>query len=144
MTNWTEDILPFLGNWRLLPQTCDYEQGHPPKSGSYGIALQNGEVSFTISAVDLENKKSKYELKGKADGEKRDFVVKDVIDTLSIELRNDNKEIWIIGFSGEREQMVSQLQLDSSNQALRVTQVVFFTDGSKMTNSAVYSKRVVN
>ena len=144
MPLWPEHIVPFLGSWQLLPETCEYEQGLAPKSGTYRIILDKGELSFLIAKSDLQNKKTEFELKGKADGEKRPFAVKDVIDTLSIELRNANKEIWIIGFWGEKEQMVSQLQLDKSGQALRVTQVVFFTDGTKMTNSAVYSKRVVN
>ena len=33
----------FLGSWQLIPDSCKYQQGEPPKSGEYHIEV-DGEL----------------------------------------------------------------------------------------------------
>ena len=58
----TADHDDFLGIWELLPDTCQFEQGDPPRAGTYRIEqTDDGAVRFTATEggtrVDIQHRR---------------------------------------------------------------------------------------
>jgi len=58
----------FLGHWTLIPELCQYQEGHAPRSGSYRIDLDQDQVSFDIEWTDDKEKSHKIQYGGPIDG----------------------------------------------------------------------------
>jgi len=58
----------FLGSWSLVPELCQYQDGHPPLSSDYKIDLKNNDVHFDVSWVDEKEKAHHIEFGGPVDG----------------------------------------------------------------------------
>jgi len=58
----------FLGNWTLVPELCQYQDGHAPLSGAYKIAMTKEKAQFGINWTDEKNKTHEIEFAGPVDG----------------------------------------------------------------------------
>lgn len=129
----------FVGTWILIPESCRFEQGDPPRSGRYRIEEHEGRAVFTIEWTAADGTFDRVELTGVPDGEPRPFAGGQAIDALAIEVASD-RDLRTRGFWQGQELMVAQYQLDDTRSAMRVIQLLRFPDGSRMTNVSVYRK----
>lgn len=133
----------FLGTWILLPDTCEYEQGDPPREGTYRIAEGDGCLEFTIDWVDAAGASHHAEFAGPPDGSRVPFDGGELADALSITAVSP-RELRSSAFWKGDELMVAQRQLDETKMAMRVTQLVRFADGTSLANVSIYRKHVIN
>ena len=59
----------FLGSWQLIPDSCKYQQGEPPKSGEYHIEVDGELLVFKMIWTDSEDKKYEIQFSGVPDEE---------------------------------------------------------------------------
>ena len=58
----------FAGRWHLVPELCQYQDGHPPLSGEYEISCTKTDVSLKTSWVDEHEKPHELTYGGPMDG----------------------------------------------------------------------------
>jgi hypothetical protein len=133
----------FLGTWILDPSSCVYEQGEPPRSGSYRIEEFDGALVFHISWVDAEGASQQAEFSGVPDGKPVPFAGGELADALSVRAVSA-RELRSSAYHGGRELMVAQRQLDATNTAMRVVQLVRMLNGPDLGNTSVYRKEFLN
>lgn len=130
----------FLGLWQLIPQSCRYEQGDPPRAGTYRIEEgPDGTLVFEAEWIDASGVSQSVRLAGAPDGSKTPFAGGDLADALAIEAVSE-RELNSYAYYEGRELMVAQRQLDSSGQAMRITQVVRLPMGQSPANVSVYRR----
>ena len=133
------DYRGFLGRWRLIADSCEYEQGEAPVDGVHIIWEVDGQLHFRMEWTDTDGENHVAEFSGVPDGRKQPFDGGDLADALSISVVSDRdlrSSAWYRG----RELMISQRQLDETGQAMRVVQIVRLPDGSRPANIGVYCK----
>lgn len=129
----------FVGTWLLIPETCVYQQGPAPRAGRTTIEARDGALVVTMEWTAADGTLHRAELIGKPDGVAVPFAGGGAIDALAITAVSP-RELRAVGtWRGERR-MVSQRQLDTTGQAMRVTQVVWFPDGTQLADVAVYRR----
>jgi hypothetical protein len=128
----------FLGTWSLIPESCHYEQGAAPRSGSITIAEEGKQLRFTMRWT-VEGVDQEATFIGRADGEPFAFDGGPLADAMKITAVAAN-DLRTSAFFRGRERMVVQRQLDGTGQAMRVTQLVRLPDGSTPANVAVYRR----
>jgi hypothetical protein len=134
----------FLGLWQLIPESCQYEQGDPPASGSYQIAEnKDGTLEFTATWVDAAGTSGSVSFSGFPDGTKMPFAAGELADALAIEAVSA-RELNSYAYLDGKELMVAQRQLDASRDAMRVTQVVRLPNGESPGNIAIYRRVLPN
>lgn len=130
----------FLGLWQLIPESCQYEQGDPPKTGFYRIEEnKDGSLAFTAEWTDADGKPNSMSFSGFPDGTKTPFNAGELADSLAIEAISA-RELNSYAYLDGREQMVAQRQLDDTGNAMRVTQVVRLPNGESPGNVAIYRR----
>ncbi|MFK7988222.1 MAG: hypothetical protein AB8I08_19535 [Sandaracinaceae bacterium] len=127
----------FLGRWVLIPESCRYEQGDPPKAGSITILEEGRCIRFVMEWTDMGGASHRAELAGEPDGEAKPFDGGALADALAITLVSDRKIVSSAFFEGE-ELMTAERQLDATGQAMRVVQRVRLPDGTAPINAGVY------
>lgn len=131
----------FLGTWRLIPESCDYEQGEAPRAGTYVIKERGGALVFDIDWTDAEGTTHSASFSGVPDGQPRPFAGGDLADALSVTAVSDRELCSSALWRGE-ELMVAQRQLDETKTAMRVVQLVRFRNGTEATNVAIYKRQL--
>lgn len=58
----------YIGEWALIPELCQYQEGHAPSSAHYSISLKDQDVSFSIDWVDMKEKHHSLKFGGPFDG----------------------------------------------------------------------------
>ena len=58
----------FEGRWQLVPELCQYQDGHPPRSGQYDIQCNDTDVTCVTSWVDEHDKSHTLTYGGPMDG----------------------------------------------------------------------------
>jgi len=130
----------FLGDWRLIPESCQYDQGEAPASGSYRISVgAEGILSLTTQWKEPNGQAHSFTLSGKPDGSKAPFDGGDLADALAITAVSP-RELNSYAYLRGKELMVAQRQLDDTGRAMRVTQLVRLPDGTRPSNVSVYLK----
>jgi hypothetical protein len=130
----------FLGTWVLEPGSCQYEQGDPPRAGTYRIAERGDELAFRVDWTDAEGHEQSVEFGGVPDGVAVPFDGGALADALSITAVSE-RELRSAAFKDGVELMIAQRQLDETGAAMRVVQVVRLPDGSAPANVAIYRRR---
>ena len=129
----------FLGHWQLIPESCQYEQGDPPRSGELTISLDGEELRFVMRFVTSDGRDEEASFGGRPDGKPFPFAGGALADAMRITPVAANDLRTSAHFKG-RERMVVQRQLDASGQAMRVTQLVRLPDGTSPANVAIYRR----
>lgn len=129
----------FLATWHLVPASCQYEQGDPPRSGTYRIAEEGDELVFDIEWVDAEGREQSVSFRGVPDGEPVPFDGGALADSFSVTAVSE-RDLRSSAFKNGKELMVAQRQLDPTGEAMRVVQVVRLPDGTAPANVAVYRR----
>ncbi len=130
----------FLGSWVLVPESCDYEQSEPPKSGTHRISETSVGLRFDMSWVDAMGEEHSASFSGIPDGELRPFDGGELADALSITAASERDLRSSVFYRGT-ERMAAQYQLDDTGQAMRVTQLVRLPDGTAPINTGTYRKQ---
>ena len=133
----------FLGAWILVPESCDYQQSEPPRSGTYSIEETADGLRFDMSWVDDEGEAHTASFSAAADGKPAPFDGGDLADALSVTLVS-SRELNSSAFWRGKERMVAQRQLDEGGNAMRVVQLVRLPDGTTLANTSVYRREVLN
>jgi len=132
----------FLGEWILIPESCRYEQGDPPREGTYRIQeAEGGELEFEIAWIDAEGERHAVSFSGRPDGQAVPFAGGELADALAVSAVSARELTTRACWRG-KERMVAQRQLDDSGLAMRVTQLVRFDDGTTLANVSIYRRRV--
>ncbi len=129
----------FLGTWVLLPETCVYEQGLPPRAGTYRIEEDGDALRFTIDWIAADGAAHAVTFAGRPDGVAVPFAGGDAVDAMAITLASP-RDLRSTAYWRGQERMVAQRQLDARGDAMRVTQLVRFADGTHAANVAVYRR----
>ncbi len=129
----------FLGIWTLIPESCDYEQGEPPKEATYRIAEDGPRLVFSMHWVDSKGETHQHEFSGLPNGEPMPFNGGELADALVVHAVSA-RELTSSALSRGEELMVAQRQLDETGSAMRITQIVRFPGGSSESNVGVYRK----
>ncbi len=129
----------FLGTWTLDPASCEYDQSEPPRHSTYRIEQVGASLTFTVHWVDAEDRQHRMSFSGVPNGERVPFDGGELADALSVSAVSE-RELNTSAFREGRELMVAQRQLDDTGQAMRITQVVRFVDGTFAANVGVYLK----
>lgn len=130
----------FLGLWQLIPESCQYEQGDPPRSGTYRIEeAPGGVVSFEAHWVDASGESQSVRFAGPPDGQKMPFAGGELADALAVEAVSE-RELNTYAYYEGKELMVAQRQLDASGQAMRITQLVRLPMGQSPANVSIYRR----
>lgn len=58
----------FIGTWQLIPELCQYQDGHPPKTGTYAIRCDDTDVHMDVTWVDDRDKCHEMSYGGPMDG----------------------------------------------------------------------------
>ncbi|MCA9670187.1 MAG: hypothetical protein KC503_31550 [Myxococcales bacterium] len=131
----------FIGTWVLIPESCQYEQGPPPRSGTYRIeASDDDQLDFFMDWIDHEGSARSASFGGKADGSRVPFPGGELADAFSIEPVSP-RELNSRAFYRGVERMVAQRQLDEHGVAMRVTQLVRLPGGESLANVSIYRKK---
>ena len=130
----------FLGTWVLLPETCVYEQGLPPRAGTYRIE-EDGDAPALLDILKrrVDGAAHAVTFAGRPDGVAVPFAGGDAVDAMAITLASP-RDLRSTAFWRGQERMVAQRQLDARGDAMRVTQLVRFADGTHAANVAVYRR----
>ena len=76
----------FAGTWHLLPEQCDYQLGHPPRSGHYRLACtEDGMLSISSEWFGKNGKRHRAAFGGRTDGVPYPFHDTPHADALSFE-----------------------------------------------------------
>ncbi|MCP4447184.1 MAG: hypothetical protein GY811_17820 [Myxococcales bacterium] len=129
----------FLGIWTLIPESCDYEQGEPPKEATYRIAVEGEELVFVMYWVDSDGSSQQVEFSGPPNGKPIPLDAGELADSLVVRAVSA-RELTTSAYSKGEELMVAQRQLDETGTAMRITQIVRFPNGSSECNVGVYRK----
>lgn len=130
----------FLGTWDLIPESCDYEQGEPPRAGTYEIEAEGERLHFTIRWLDSVGESHTVAFSGVPDGRREPFAGGDLADELAVTARTSSELISSAYYRGV-ERMTAQRQLDETRQAMRLLQLVRLPDGTKLLNRSIYRRR---
>lgn len=131
----------FLGWWELIPESCDYQQGDPPRAGTYRISEVDAGLRFDMAWTDAAGKQQEACFSGQPDGKPTPYnggPLADALSVTAVSARELNSSAFLEG----RELMVAQRQLDDTGGAMRVVQVVRLPGGESPRNVSVY-RRVV-
>ena len=131
----------FLGTWLLIPESCRFEQGAPPRSGTERIVRNRERLRFELSWVDASGVAEGAVFEGVPDGKPEPFAGSDLADTLVVHAVSA-RELTTSAFYQGKERMVAQRQLDDTGAAMRLVQVVRFPDGETLANISVYRRAV--
>jgi len=130
----------FLGIWTLVPDSCDYEQGEPPKEATYRIGEEaDDKLVFAMHWVDAKGETHQHEFSGEPNGKPMPFNGGELADALVVTAVSE-RELTTSALSRGEELMVAQRQLDETGSAMRITQIVRFPGGSSESNVGVYRK----
>ena len=133
----------FLGTWILIPESCDYQQGAPPRQGRYEISEVDGRLSFFIAWTDSEGAQHQVTFSGIPNGERVPFSGGVLADALSI-CAPTRRRLDSSAYKDGEELMVAERHLDDTGNAMRVIQQVRLRDGTRPTNISVYQRLVAN
>lgn len=139
MTDSEPPYARFLGTWMLVPESCSYEQGDPPREGRYVIAEADGRLVFTIDWTDAAGVQHHVSFGGIADGTPVPFAGGELADALAISAPSQSRLDSVAYRRGEAL-MFAERQLDDAGSAMRVVQQVRLPDGSRPTNVSVYRR----
>jgi len=128
----------FLGLWILDPESCRYEQGEPPRSGSYRIEeTDDGRLAFHMEWVDAAGEAHRASFTGTPDGKPEPFAGGDLADAMSVTPASP-RELNSAAYMKGRELMIASRQLDETGQAMRLIQAVLLPSGEKPVNISIY------
>jgi hypothetical protein len=113
----------FLGTWQLIPESCQYEQGEPPKMGSYTIREKNDGLEFLMQWCDAQGEHHELSFFAIPDGKPIPFAGGKLADALSVSAPSPT-ELNSSAYLEGREISIAQRQLDSTRSAMRITQLV--------------------
>lgn len=133
----------FIGTWTLIPESCQYEQGDPPRDGTYRIAQEGARLRFTIDWTDASDNAQQVTFAGVPDGVPAPFDGGALADALCVTVVSP-RELNSSALYRGKERMVAQRQLDATEQAMRVVQVVRLSDGKSEVNVSVYRREVLH
>ena len=132
----------FIGAWILLPESCNYEQGDPPRAGTYRISeAEGGALDFEIGWIDSGGEEQVVRFSGVPDGGPAPIEGGELADAISVSAVSA-RELTTRAYWRGKERMVAQRQLDDSGAAMRVTQLVRFDDGTTLANTSVYRRQL--
>ena len=133
----------FLGLWELIPESCKFQQGETPLSGSYKIEYVDGRLVFTMHWTNKNNESNSVVFSGKPDGMRVPFNGGDLADEMSI-CAVSTRELNSYAYLKGKELMVAQRQLDDTGLAMRITQLVRLPDGTNISNESIYRRSQSN
>ena len=139
MTGPSPTYAAFLGMWQLIPESCKYEQGDPPRSGSYEISEDGDTLVFAMRWEDAEGEHHDLTFSGRPDGQLLPYEAGELADALSVSVIS-TRELNTSAYLKDEEIMVAQRQLDDTLMAMRITQVVRLAGGTSLFNSSVYRR----
>ena len=132
----------FLGRWRLIPESCQFEQGEAYADGFYEILEVSHRLHLRMEWTDVEGAHHRAEFSGVPDGSMQPFKGGNLADALSISAVS-NRDLRSTAWYQGRKLMAAQYQLDDTLQAMRVVQIVRLPDGSQPANISVYRKELL-
>ncbi len=129
----------FLGMWVLDVESCVFEQGDPPTSGSIKILADGEELVFEMKWIALDGESHFASFRAKPDGGLIPFDGGGLADALSVTAVSD-RELNSSAFRDGFELMSARRKLSADALKMHVVQTVRLPDGLTPSNHSVYHK----
>ncbi len=129
----------FIGEWILVAETCIYEQGNAPVSGTYRIEESDGKLVFHMGWQDEGGETHNYSFSAIPDGMPHKFNGGDLADSLSVTAISEN-ELNSSAFYKEKELMIATRTLVDGGAYMDVRQSVRLPDGTEPSNFSRYKR----
>jgi hypothetical protein len=130
----------FIANWRLMPETCNYEQGEAPIAGSYTIEEGGKGLIFTMRWTDTAFEQHDISFTACPDGKRHAFDGGALADALSVTAVSKS-ELISAAFKGGMELMLATLTLSENGNFLDLKQVVRLPDLTEPSNLSRYKRQ---
>jgi hypothetical protein len=129
----------FLGRWVLDAASCIYEQGEPPKAGSYHIEKKGEELVFHMNWIGADGEAHDMSFCGKPDGVPVPFDGGPLADALCITAKSE-RELNSTACRDGIELMVATRTLSDDGVAMEIVQTVNLPDGTSSSNRSTYHR----
>lgn len=130
----------FIGHWVMDPGQNLYEQGEPPRSGSYTIRQDEDQLHFTMKWESHEGEALEMSFAGVPDGSLQPYNGGALADHLSLSAPSPfelNSSAYLNGV----ELMIAERQLAADQQSMVIKQTVILPDGNRLTNTSRYHRQ---
>ncbi len=129
----------FLGEWELVPELSLYENGEPPRSGTYRLSLDGDAIAASIDWVDAQGASETVAFGGPLDGSEV------VLDTqgpavLALERLDAATLDSVVRVAGQQVAWARRRASDDG-QLLAVVQTGATPEGEPFRNFQVYRRR---
>ena len=130
----------FAGTWHLLPEQCDYQLGHPPRSGHYRLACtEDGMLSISSEWFGKNGKRHRAAFGGRADGVPYPFHDTPHADALSFESVSPTLLHSTTWHEGREVQWSERELVDGDTLVIRMRG--HLSDGRSYTNVGVFRRQ---
>ncbi len=130
----------FLGEWVLVPDSCEYEQGEAPQAGFYAIQESGNELEFQMGWIDSEGEQHAHSFRCAADGEHYKFAGGDLADAISVTASSETSLDSSAFYQGT-ERMMAYRTLVDNGAVMEVIQKVCLPGGGALSNLAKYVRK---
>ena len=129
----------FLGAWALDRDTCNYEQGSPPRSGRETISLEGEDIVLDMQWIDAEGNQLSAQFRGRSDGAPVAFAGGPLADSLCLAAPTQDA-LTISAFRDGILIMLAERTLSRDGLTMHVHQKVYLPDGTAPSNHADYRR----
>ena len=127
----------FLGTWSLDPETCDYEQGEPPRADRHHIAEDAGDLVITMDWTDADGETHHASFRAPLDGSKMPFNGGPLADALQLKTPSSS-ELSLSAFCDGLELMTAMRTMSTDSSSLLLVQTVHLADFTAPENRGTY------
>jgi hypothetical protein len=129
---------PFLGTWALLAEASVYEQGDPPRSGTYTLSKDGDALHFAVAWTDNAGQARTVEFSMVPDGLRR--PLEDPAASSGSLTFVDAQTLDSSVFQGDVLVAHARRTLEEDRQRMKVVQSSVRADGSRFSNVAYYQR----
>ncbi len=132
-----DPIPPFLGTWIMDPDESEYDQGDPPKSGTYRIEDDSGLLIFTMNWIDADGTSHSESFSGIPNGKPIRLRESGLVDELVLFFETPRKLVSEARRGGLTI-MKAARTLSDDGTSLTIDQVVHVLDDQTFVNTSIY------
>ncbi|MEP3275468.1 MAG: hypothetical protein ABJN26_19855 [Stappiaceae bacterium] len=134
-----DPIPPFLGTWIMDPDESEYDQGDPPKSGTYRIEDESGLLIFSMNWIDAEGVSHSESFSGIPNGKPVRLRESGLVDELVLYFEKPTKLVSEARRNGLTI-MKATRELSDDGASMTVDQTVHVLDEQTFVNTSIYHR----
>lgn len=128
----------FLGHWVLDIDTCEYEQGEPPKFESHHLRVEDEFLIIDMNRTDADGEVHNLTFRTRVDGQRTPFAGGPLADEISATI--EGNELSVSAYRAGTELMFAERHIADDGSALHLYQQVNLPDGTSPSNQATFRR----